>query len=305
MFSIPVFFLEFNIFIFFSERIYGYKNLKINILILKQSLRAYFDCKFESQIDLDTLKVENLQEHFADTLGLDLCHSRQEFDNCMKQDFRFKPLGRTIMQFSKGDNSYMINSITNKLSAEEAQLIERFQSLNHFYIEYARNIDLDDPKWGFLVVFCKDSEGKFSTAGFLSFYNYISFPNKIRRRISQVLVLPEFQGCQVGTHLLHAFYKDCWETENVQDMTVEEPSEHFTHIRDKLDFTILINDENLSLKNWFKFKNYVLNKYKFNAVIFIFLLTYLFVFLINVFFIIFLATDLENVSLVQNQECMR
>ena len=60
----------------------------------------------------------------------------------------------------------------------------------------------------------------------------------MRPRISQALVLPPFQRAGHGSALLRAAYAYCHEAyppAKLTDITVEDPSENFRHLRDKVD----------------------------------------------------------------------
>ena len=76
---------------------------------------------------------------------------------------------------------------------------------------------------------------RYKSIGFLSCYNYYCYPNKKRPRISQVLVLPPYQKCGHGAKLLTAMYEHSCADPLVCDITVEDPSENFTRLRNFVD----------------------------------------------------------------------
>ena len=64
------------------------------------------------------------------------------------------------------------------------------------------------------------------------------YPENVRPRISQALVLPPFQRAGHGAALLRAAYDYCIRThpsDKLVDIAVEDPSENFTQLRDKVD----------------------------------------------------------------------
>ncbi|KAL0646719.1 hypothetical protein Bca4012_045010 [Brassica carinata] len=70
------------------------------------------------------------------------------------------------------------------------------------------------------------------------FYKFYRYPDRLRMRLSQILVLPSFQGKGFGSYLVEVVNKVAT-AENVYDLTVEEPSEKFQHIRTCIDINRL------------------------------------------------------------------
>lgn len=81
----------------------------------------------------------------------------------------------------------------------------------------------------------KENETRYATVGYSSIYLYFSYPDKIRPRISQALVLPPFQGMGIGTKLIETIYQHYQKQDNVTDITVEDGSEDFQRIRCTID----------------------------------------------------------------------
>ena len=59
----------------------------------------------------------------------------------------------------------------------------------------------------------------YAFAGYMTVYNYYAYPDKIRPRISQVLIIPPFQRQGHGAELLQAFYNDSHAQAKVLDIT--------------------------------------------------------------------------------------
>ncbi|QIX00280.1 hypothetical protein AMS68_005797 [Peltaster fructicola] len=60
-----------------------------------------------------------------------------------------------------------------------------------------------------------------------------------RERLSQFLILPEFQGSGHGQELYRAIYKHLTTPNNIREFTVEDPNESFDDLRDFCDITYL------------------------------------------------------------------
>lgn len=115
----------------------------------------------------------------------------------------------------------------------------RFQTLILWFVDAACYIDLDDPQWTVFIAYekYKSSTGEdlYASAGLATLYQYYAYPEYERSRISQMLVLPPFQKCGVGTKLIETIYNYIAINPKIRDITVEDPSEEFTRIRNYID----------------------------------------------------------------------
>lgn len=75
----------------------------------------------------------------------------------------------------------------------------------------------------------------YATVGYTTVYEYYAYPQNIRPRISQMLVLPPFQKLGLGTKFLETIYNFYQTQKNVIDITVEDPSEDFQRMRNFVD----------------------------------------------------------------------
>lgn len=53
----------------------------------------------------------------------------------------------------------------------------------------------------------KNDEHRYGTVGYSTVYLYYSYPENVRPRVSQMLILPPFQKLGVGTHLLKVIFE--------------------------------------------------------------------------------------------------
>lgn len=121
----------------------------------------------------------------------------------------------------------------------------QMQSLIMWFIESATMVDYTDPRWDFFLVFEKynpktdtvevSTEDRYFFAGYATCYRYYAYPDKIRPRISQMLLLPPYRRNGVGTAFLDAIYKHYIPNSTTLDITVEDPDEEFIAMRDFLD----------------------------------------------------------------------
>lgn len=75
----------------------------------------------------------------------------------------------------------------------------------------------------------------YATAGYTTIYLYYAYPQHRRPRISQMLILPPFQGIGIGAKMLEVIYNKFKNDPNVIDITVEDPSDDFRRIRNYVD----------------------------------------------------------------------
>lgn len=75
----------------------------------------------------------------------------------------------------------------------------------------------------------------YATAGYTTIYLYYAYPHHRRPRISQMLVLPPFQGIGIGAKILEIIYNKFKDDPKVIDITVEDPSDDFRRIRNYVD----------------------------------------------------------------------
>ncbi|KAF8766361.1 Histone acetyltransferase type B catalytic like protein [Argiope bruennichi] len=112
------------------------------------------------------------------------------------------------------------------------------QTLILWFIDAASYIDESDERWDYFVLHQHITDGDtklFPFAGYATVYRYYAYPLNIRPRISQMLVLPPYQKCGLGTKLLENICDWYVKDPEVLDVTVEDPSEEFVRIRDFID----------------------------------------------------------------------
>jgi len=81
----------------------------------------------------------------------------------------------------------------------------------------------------------------FSIVGFTTVYPFYAYPDKIRLRVSQMVILPPFQRKGHGTQLLRAVYKFGIE-QGVIDVAIEDPNDEFMFLRDITDLELCIDN---------------------------------------------------------------
>lgn len=139
---------------------------------------------------------------------------------------------------------YKFNLLNDEMGKK---LLKRSEILTLFFIEAGSYIEIeDDDRWEIYVVY-KKVDGKDELIGYSTVYKYWKYEingdeDKYRGRISQVLVIPPFQGRGYGKKIYENIVNEWRKDEKCYEITVEDPSEEFDELRDKCDLEKFIND---------------------------------------------------------------
>ncbi|CAM6085157.1 unnamed protein product [Calypogeia fissa] len=238
-------------------KIYGYKDLKIDLWLHAATFHAYVQIQYSSKSaggKKSTDVLGKLKEVFGDGLTED----RDSFKKCLlahSQDFQqlIEKHGEFVSSWTPEDGSVPVveeestSANSNDQSKNKPRKIVRVEladpavrdlharltPLCLCFIEGAQPIESDDPLWE--VYLALEGEGpKMKVAGFCNVYCFYHYPDSTRLRISQILVLPPYQGSGFGLHLLEsvnatATARSCY------DVTMEEPSVVLQKLRDTMD----------------------------------------------------------------------
>ncbi|KFK27237.1 hypothetical protein AALP_AA8G355400 [Arabis alpina] len=233
-------------------KIYGYQGLKINVWINSISLHSYADITYQSTINGDkgiTDLKSSLQKIFAETIVDNKDEFLQTFST--EKDFirNMVSNGEVIhsgVTDGSRNNAVVAQSDLQVLRMEIGSpnaglLYSRLVPLVLLFVDGSNPIDVTDPDWHLYLLIQKkeEKEEPYRIVGFTAIYKFYRYPDRLRMRLSQILVLPSFQGKGLGSYLMEVVNKVAV-AENVYDLTVEEPSEKFQHIRTCIDISRLL-----------------------------------------------------------------
>ncbi|XP_028770203.1 histone acetyltransferase type B catalytic subunit-like [Neltuma alba] len=246
---------------FFDDdgKIYGYEDLKITIWVSSVSFHAYADIKFQSSSDrgkgITDLKSA-LQRIFAETL----VESKDEFLQTFSadKDFIRTTISNAEVLKNKALNGHVTHSNCHAeaaaLDSEVVRMVAGSMATGHLYsrliplvlllVDGSSPIDVTDPRWELYLLIQKKSDQQGETQcrliGFTAVYRFFHYPDGSRLRLSQILVLPPYQHKGYGRSLLEVL-NNVAISENVFDFTVEEPLDHFQHVRTCVDTLRLLH----------------------------------------------------------------
>lgn len=231
-----------------DEEIFGYKGLKVDYYLTPGLLDAYIGLSCKEKISpqrFDGIEPDDVYSAFMQfgcspkfTRNLDVFFSEK-----IRADKEFNPFGEKIYEYSRelmGNSSkyeiYKVDSSMDEFgSSKFLDYLMNVQTMLVYYIETASFIDTDDPQWTHFFLYEKKKIGsdfRYVSVGYLSVYNYYAYPDKVRSRVSQVLILPIYQRAGHGAELLQAIYRDACQNSNIIDVTSESPSPEFILLRD-------------------------------------------------------------------------
>ncbi|VDM03087.1 unnamed protein product [Schistocephalus solidus] len=157
------------------------------------------------------------------------CDCRYDIIKEMKE-LNFRPFGTLKSGHAHEFVIYHVDQSADNFD-EFIKYHERMEPFLIYFIDGSSFITLDE-NWSFYIF---SPEKRYGLVGFLTVYAFYAFPEHVRPRISQALILPPFRGMGHATRLLEAVYDDFVPLPKVVDITVEEPSVEFQRLRDFLD----------------------------------------------------------------------
>ncbi|XP_052004632.1 histone acetyltransferase type B catalytic subunit [Xyrauchen texanus] len=225
-----------------DEVAFGYKGLQIQLYYSAGNLSTLFKVKYSAKVTekFDCVKPDDVEGKIREIIPAGFCCNTDDFVSLLEKEANFKPFG-SLQHTYKVHNEEAGEDLTYQIHKVDiscpgfSEYHERLQTFLMWFIETASYIDVDDDRWDFFLVFekyIKDGETLYATVGYMTVYNYYVYPDKTRPRVSQMLILPPFQGEGHGAQLLETVHRYYCSSPKVQDITAENPSENFVKLRD-------------------------------------------------------------------------
>ncbi|KAM6332771.1 histone acetyltransferase type B catalytic subunit [Podargus strigoides] len=225
-----------------DEVAFGYKGLKILLYYIAGNLSTLFRIEYTSKVNekFDCVEADDVESKIREIIPPGFCTNTDDFVSLLEKEVNFKPFGMLLHTYSV-HNEEAGEDITYQIYKADMtcpgfrEYHERLQTFLMWFIETASFIDVDDERWNYFLVFekyNKDGATLFATVGYMTVYNYYVYPDKTRPRVSQMLILPPFQGEGHGAQLLETVHRYYMSTPTVLDITAEDPSENYVKLRD-------------------------------------------------------------------------
>lgn len=237
-----------------QETIFGYLDLKIKLYFTAGRLFDYVNIEYTDKIDpeqFNGVKPDDIEEALKKVYKFEINTNVDKFVAAIDKEPHFKPSGELFHSFThttvsqSGDPSeqtYELYSVQT-VDPDIVSYLSRVQPFLLWYIDCACFVDTDDDRWSYFFMFEKyqneSQETSYALAGYATVYKYFttpfSLPPKWRPRLSQLIVLPPYQGVGLGPRLYESICKRFLADPDVVSITVEDPSEECQYLRDYVD----------------------------------------------------------------------
>ncbi|XP_031635725.1 histone acetyltransferase type B catalytic subunit [Contarinia nasturtii] len=264
-----------------NECVFGYKDLKIRLFYTAGPLNMYMGIKYTSRIEdiqSNGLKSDDVCNGISKLLTTGCYYTNiDEFLSKLDKEESFVPFGEKMFswEIEQENNTHRTFEIF-ECNIETPGFIAyhaRLQTFLLWFVDAASYIDITDPQWMFFVVYEKYTSNngsvQYATVGYSTVYSYYAYPQNIRPRISQCLILPPFQGMGIGAQVIETIYNKFNRDPKVVDITVEDPSDDFRRVRNFVDAKLCMDlpefaPEKLKMGFTKEMVNAAKNKYKIN-----------------------------------------
>ncbi|KAI8081698.1 acyl-CoA N-acyltransferase [Halteromyces radiatus] len=239
------------------ETIFGYKDLAIEIKYTNGSLRAFVDITYSAKYQPSSsssfssgspIEADDIAGPLKKYMSQDTTTNIDAFDKSVKEDAAtFRPLGEKVYEYQveadaeNEDEDYEIY----KCSFKDPRFREYHRRMQFFvllFIEGSSYIDDEDEKWEIYTLYKRQKKGDesiYTFVGYCTAYPFYCWLEQTRMRISQFLILPTYQGKGHGGQLYRTIYELFAQRKDVLEITVEDPNEEFSDLRDKSDLRYL------------------------------------------------------------------
>ncbi|CAL2036431.1 unnamed protein product [Caenorhabditis brenneri] len=226
-----------------EETIFGYEDLEVTIHHTAQTLYSYINVSYSSKVKNEKgLEADDIVDKLvhADVRPNVLVSGKEEFQQKLLKQKDFKPYGEMVHKFESKGKNYEIYKVSEQ-SEDFNLFLERIQTLGMYFIECCSLTDNTEENWLHYFIYerCDTGEGDGSTvtnvAGFATLYKFYNYRDKVRPRIAQMLLLPQYRKSGIGAQFMESFLRDLRATPQVFDVTVEAPGDQFVYLRDYVD----------------------------------------------------------------------
>ncbi|KAI5831336.1 histone acetyltransferase type B [Schizophyllum commune Tattone D] len=252
-----------------DEKIYGYKDLNIDLRFASGSLAQYLKVNYAEKLPSSST-VDDVEGTLSKFIPPGYYTDEAEFSKRVSEDaLAFKPPGERIHTYTrpsptaagKGKGKDTTSDPNNENVVEFEVYHVRIASWSTpgfreyhrlmqlfilLYIEGGSYINEDEDTWEF-VVLCRKRRDDPSVAtyhfvGYSSLYPFYCYPERVRMRLSQFVILPPYQRHAHGSELYSAIYNYVLSQPQIAELTVEDPAEAFEDLRDVNDLRMLLGN---------------------------------------------------------------
>ncbi|KZV70737.1 histone acetyltransferase type B catalytic subunit [Peniophora sp. CONT] len=251
-----------------DEKIYGYRDLVIDLRFASGSLTQYLDVRHSKKLEASaSTTVDDVKGTLEKYITTDYYKSEADFLARVEEDAEsFKPFGEKIYSYTRPSPASRSKgkSTAPVLPEEDEDAVvyevyhtkwdtpgfkehhRRMQTFILLYVEGGSYIDEDEDLWEFVVLYEKRKRRDaahtetYHFIGYSTLYPFFCFPDKLRLRLSQFVIVSPFQHQGHGQELYTAIYQYVLSQPHLGELTVEDPAEAFEDLRDRVDMRMLL-----------------------------------------------------------------
>ncbi|KAK7049414.1 histone acetyltransferase 1 [Paramarasmius palmivorus] len=254
-----------------DEKIYGYKDLKIDLRFTSGSLINFLNVKWSEKLASKAqTTVDDVEGTLSEFIPPDYESSEENFSARVEQDaFEFKPMGQMISSYtrpsprSKGKGKAVSSAVPLDSESEDAVVYEVYhvrgrQILSQFaklsvqkttwdtpgFKEYHRRMQL------FILLYIeggsyiKEDEDEWEFVVLYEKRKRLDSPGVVTYHFVGYSSLYKFYYYPEKTRLrLRSIYNYVLAQPHIGELTVEDPAEAFEDLRDKNDLLMLLSNE--------------------------------------------------------------
>ncbi|TFY51378.1 hypothetical protein EVJ58_g10601 [Rhodofomes roseus] len=213
-----------------DEKIYGYRDLRIDLKFASGSLAQYLSIQHSDKLPA-TSAVDDIEGTIAKSIPPGYYTDEAAFLKRVEEDaITFTPPGtrahsysrRTKPPIGKGKEK-LVREVEDTIDFEVyhctwntpgfRELHRRMQLFILLYIEGGSYIKEEEDVWQFMVLYEKrkrrgdPSVSTYHFVGYSTLYPFYCFPEKVRLRLSQFVIVPPYQQEGHGSALYSALYR--------------------------------------------------------------------------------------------------
>nr|GAT53690.1 histone acetyltransferase type B catalytic subunit [Mycena chlorophos] len=245
-----------------DEKIYGYEGLVIDLKLASGSLVPFVNVKYTKKLD-SSATVDDVEGTLAKFIPKDYYTDEKAFlERVEAEAVGFRPPGELIHTYTRPDKGKGVATTSEDTVVFEVyhatwkspgflELHRRMQLFILLYIEAGSYIDETEETWEFALLYEKRKRRgaaapdafAYHFVGYSALYPFYCFPDRVRLRLSQFVILSPYQRGGHGSELYTAIYQHILKQPSIAELTVEDPAEAFEDLRDKNDLLMLLGNK--------------------------------------------------------------
>ncbi|CEF64841.1 Histone acetyltransferase type B catalytic subunit [Strongyloides ratti] len=235
---------------FNDEKVFGYKDLKIDIYFCASTMYFHPIISYSSTSKeiIKTMEPDDILKHLKSELPdwhMEIYkETRTSFEEELRKQLDFKPYGEVVHKFTNDNQTFELWGPPQDINENFNNYVNRIQLLALFDFETGDYTDNDDEKFVTYILYAVTKKPEsddlfYSVAGYATIYRYYVYPENIRPRIAHFLLTAKYRGKGIGTKFYKSIINELSLNPKVVDITIEDPSDYLIYCRDYVDFLTL------------------------------------------------------------------